>query len=404
MKTPNITKRGLIQTAAAGAALGLLPAAASADALGAVDLVGLPGPWVFREADTGEWLPATVPGTVHTDLLANGKIQDPFYRTNERDQQWIDKKDWDYATHVDLDAATLAHDHVELVFEGLDTYADVYVNDALVLSADNMFRTWTVDIKAHARAGANALRLRFRSPIQEGLKRLKALGYNPPATNDQSENGGLGNKKVSVFTRKAGYHYGWDWGPRFVTSGVWRPVKLRAWNAARIVDLHIVQDSLSADTAKLRAVFEIVSDTGGPAIVDIQSPTDPSIAARRAVTLKPGLNVVELPLTVANPKLWWSNGLGEAHLYRIAGRLSAGAASDTREATIGLRTLRIVQTPDAGGASFYVELNGVPVFMKGANYIPNDSFLPRVTTQVHERVVKSAVDTHMNMILSLIHI
>ena len=398
MKTPNITKRGLIQTAAAGAALGLLPAAASADALGAVDLVGLPGPWVFREADTGEWLPATVPGTVHTDLLANGKIQDPFYRTNERDQQWIDKKDWDYATHVDLDAATLAHDHVELVFEGLDTYADVYVNDALVLSADNMFRTWTVDIKAHARAGANTLRLRFRSPIQEGLKRLDALGYNPPATNDQSENGGLGNKKVSVFTRKAGYHYGWDWGPRFVTSGVWRPVKLRAWSAARIVDLHIVQDSLAADTAKLSAVFEILSDAGGPAIVDIQSPTDPSIAARQAVTLKPGLNVVELPLTVANPKLWWSNGLGEAHLYRLTGRLSAGAASDAREATIGLRTLRIVQTPDAGGASFYVELNGVPVFMKGANYIPNDSFLPRVTTQVLERVVKSAVDTHMNMI------
>jgi len=398
MKTPNITKRGLIQTAAAGAALGLIPAAASADALGAVDLVGLPGPWVFREADTGEWLPATVPGTVHTDLLANGKIQDPFYRTNERDQQWIDKKDWDYATHFDLDAATLAHDHLDLVFEGLDTYADVYVNDALVLSADNMFRIWTVDIKAHARAGANALRIRFRSPIQEGLKRLEALGYNPPATNDQSENGGLGNKKVSVFTRKAGYHYGWDWGPRFVTSGIWRPVKLRAWNAARIVDLHIVQDSLSADMAKLRAVFEIVSDAGGPAIVDIQSPTDPSLAARQAVTLKPGLNLVELPLTVANPKLWWSNGLGEAHLYRLAGRLTAGAASDTREATIGLRTLRIVQTPDAGGASFYVELNEVPVFMKGANYIPNDSFLPRVTTQVHERVVKSAVDTHMNMI------
>lgn len=387
MKTPNINRRRLVQTAAAGAALGLMPAVV-ARAAGAP---ALSGGWRFREADTGDWLPATVPGTVHTDLLANGKIADPFYRTNERDQQWIDKKDWEYATRFDLDAAALAHDHLELVFEGLDTYAEVYVNDAPVLSADNMFRTWTADIKAHAKAGPNALRIRFRSPIQEGLKQLAALGYNPPATNDQSENGGLGDKKVSVFTRKAGYHYGWDWGPRFVTSGIWRPVRLRAWNAARISDLHIVQDSLTADEAKLTAVFEIIADATGPAVVDLGD-------AKQAVTLKPGVNVVELPVTIARPKLWWSNGLGEAHLYHLTGRLTAGAAADTREVAIGLRTLRVVQAPDADGASFYVELNGVPVFMKGASYIPNDSFLPRVTTEVYERVVKSAVDTHMNMI------
>jgi beta-mannosidase len=384
MKTPKIDRRRLVQTAAA---LGFLPAAAAR----AAEAPALSAGWTFREVDTGDWLPATVPGTVHTDLLANGKIQDPFYRTNERDQQWIDRKDWEYATRFDLDAAALAHGHLELVFEGLDTYAEVYVNGAPVLSADNMFRTWTVDIKAHARPGANALRIVFRSPIQEGLKRLAALGYNPPATNDQSENGGLGDKKVSVFTRKAGYHYGWDWGPRFVTSGIWRPVRLRAWSTARIGDLHVVQDSLTRDEAKLRAVFEIMADAGGPAMVDIGE-------AKQAVTLKPGLNVVELPLTIAKPRLWWSNGLGEAHLYRLTGRLTAGAAGDTREVSVGLRTLRIVQTPDADGASFKVELNGVPVFMKGASYIPNDSFLPRVTTEVYERVVGSAVDTHMNMI------
>ena len=394
MKLPNITKRRLVQGVAVGAGLGLLPSLASARAT--TEAPSLSSGWTFREADTGDWLPATVPGTVHTDLLANRRIQDPFYRTNEHDQQWVDKKDWEYATHFDVDAATLAHSHIELVFEGLDTYADVYVNDVLVLNADNMFRIWTADIKPHAKAGANSLRIRFRSPIQEGLKQLAALGYNPPATNDQSENGELGDKRVSMFTRKAGYHYGWDWGPRFVTSGVWRPIRLRAWSGARLDDLHIVQDSVSADEAKLTARFEILSDAAGPAVVDIQGLG--GITAKQAVTLKPGLNVIELPVTVAKPKLWWSNGLGEAHLYSLTGRVVAGAAKDARQLRIGLRTIRVVQTPDADGTSFYVELNGVPVFMKGASYIPNDSFLPRVTTQVYERVVQSAVDTHMNML------
>ena len=394
MKLPNITKRRLVQGVAIGAGLGLLPSLAAARASG--EAPALSSGWTFREADTGEWLPATVPGTVHTDLLANGKIEDPFYRTNEHDQQWIDKKDWEYATHFDLDAAAFNQGFLELVFEGLDTYAEVYVNDASVLSVDNMFRTWTVNIKPQARLGANSLRIRFRSPIQEGLKQLAALGYNPPATNDQSENGGLGDKKVSMFTRKAGYHYGWDWGPRFVTSGIWRPVHLRAWSGARIDDLHIVQDSLSSDEAKLAARFEIMSDAGGAAMVDIQGAD--GITAKQAVTLKPGRNLIDLPVTVAKPKLWWSNGLGDAHLYTLTGRLVAGAATDVRTLRIGLRTVRVVQTPDADGASFYVELNGVPVFMKGASYIPNDSFLPRVTTEVYERVVQSAVDTHMNML------
>lgn len=395
---PQPTKRDILQATAAGAALSLLPANVHAQSARKPDGRVLSEGWTFREAGSGDWLPATVPGTVHTDLLANGKIEDPFYRTNERDQQWIDKKDWEYATSFDLDAATLNHDHVELVFEGLDTYADVYVNDKRVLQADNMFLTWTADIKPYARAGRNDLRILFRSPIKIGLKKLDALGYNPPATNDQSENGGLGDKKVSVFTRKAGYHYGWDWGPRFVTSGVWRPVRVRAWNTARIADLNIVQDSLTDAVANLTAVFEIVADAAGEASIELACPDDAHIGQRQTVHLEPGLNTLSLKFEVANPKRWWSNGLGEAHLYRFTGRLKAGDQVDQREVRTGLRTLRIVQKPDAEGASFYVELNGVPVFMKGANYIPNDSFLPRVTRETYARVVRSVVDTHMNII------
>ncbi|HKD23398.1 MAG TPA: glycoside hydrolase family 2 protein [Rhizomicrobium sp.] len=393
----NLTKRTLLQASAAGATLGLMPLRAET-AMPEPRERELSGHWRFREAGSGDWFPATVPGTVHTDLLANGKILDPFYRTNERDLQWIDKKDWEYEIAFDIDAATLAHDHIELCFSGLDTYADVYLNDALILAADNMFRRWTNDIKAHAKTGRNMLRVLLHSPVQEGLKRLDALGYDPPAVDDWSEIGGLGNKKISMLTRKAGYHYGWDWGPRFVTSGIWRPVRLRAWNAARIADLHIVQNSVSADRADLTAVFEILSDGAVPAAVDLHCSNDATVNARTQIQLEPGTNVVELHFIIDKPKLWWTNGLGDAHLYDFVGQLATARAGDRREVHTGLRTLKIMQKPDDDGTSFAVELNGVPVFMKGANYIPNDNFLPRVTRAVYERVVRSAVDTNMNML------
>ena len=355
--------------------------------------------WTFRQADSDAWLPATVPGTVHTDLLANHKIEDPFYRTNEHDQQWIDKKDWEYRTRFDIDPQTFARQHIELFFEGLDTYADVYVNEVLVLQADNMFRTWTANIKDHVIPGDNALRILFRSPITEGLKLLTALGYNPPATNDQSENGGMGDKRVSPFTRKAGYHYGWDWGPRFVTSGVWRPIHLRAWDTARIDNVQIVQTSVTPDSAALTAHVDIVATAAGKVTLSLTSPTDSAIKAMVDVDVQPGITTAHLTFTIAKPKLWWSNGLGDAFLYSLVTHLSAGPLLlDTCETRTGIRTLKIVQTPDAQGSSFYVELNGVPVFMKGANYIPNDSFLTRVTHEVYDKVIGSAVATHMNMI------
>jgi len=394
-------KRDLLKGAVASAALALAeapPRLSKAASSGGPQDRELKLDWQFRQVDASSWLPATVPGTVHTDLLAAGKIPDPFYRMNERDLQWIDKIGWEYRTTLDLDAEVLAHDHIELECLGLDTYAEVYFNEVRVLSADNMFRTWTIDIKAQARVGANTLGIVFRSPVLEGLKRLDALGYDLPAVVDWSQIGGLGDKAVGMFTRKAGYHYGWDWGPRFVTSGIWRPIRLRAWSGARIADLHIAQDRVSKDEAALTAVFEIVSDVAAAAVVDIKSPTDGAVAARQQVQIKPGLNRVEVPVTVTKPRLWWSNGLGEPFLYEFSGRLVTGQASDARTVTTGLRSLKIVQRPDAGGTSFYVELNEVPVFMKGANYIPNDSFLPRVTTAVYERVVRSAVDSHMNML------
>ena len=194
-----------------------------------------------------------MPGCVHTDLLNNKLIEDPFYRDNERRLQWIGKTDWEYQTTFNVTPEILARNNIELVFEGLDTYANVSLNGEALLNADNMFRTWRADCKRLLKAGANILRIRFRSPINEVLPLMAKMDYQLPAGNDQGE-------KTSPHTRKAPYQYGWDWGPRFVTSGVWRPVSLEAWDKARVNDLQILQKKISVGgPASLAAVIEVES-------------------------------------------------------------------------------------------------------------------------------------------------
>jgi len=326
--------------------------------------------WSFRQADKKEWLPAVVPGCVHTDMLANGKIEDPFYRLNEHELQWIDKVDWEYKTKFAVDDETFARSFIVLDFKGLDTYADVYVNDSLVLSADNMFREWSVNIKSLARKGDNQLRILFRSPIIEGIKKYDANGYViPVSNNDLAEIGQVeGNKLVSVYTRKAGYHFGWDWGPRLVSS----------------------------KEATFTAVFEIDAMKASTATVSINS--DGVELAKTKVKLKEGVSIYSVDFKIDNPTLWWTNGLGDAHLYNISGKLTVDGYSTEKNERVGIRTLELVRDKDQNGTSFYFKLNGVPVFMKGANYIPNDVFPARVSHEMYQKVVHTAKISNFNML------
>ena len=352
--------------------------------------------WTFKACDEQEWLPAQVPGCIHTDLLRNGKIPDPFYGTNEHDLQWIDKKDWEYETSFEVSDELMSESHQELVFDGLDTYADVYVNGKVVLSADNMFRSWRIDLKDRLVSGSNQIRIVFRSPIQEDLPKLAKLGYALPATNDQSEVGELGEKKVSIFARKAPYHYGWDWGPRFVTSGIWRECRIEAWSEAVIRDLFIRQEEVTASTARLTVVVTAHADDliDGKLIV-----TAAGQQWESEVQLVPGRNNVELALDIKEPKLWWCRGLGDPNLYefhtafKIEQRTVAQASVRT-----GLRSVQLVRKSDQAGTSFYIELNGTPVFAKGANHIPNDSFLTEVTSERYRHEIASAAESNMNML------
>ena len=340
----------------------------------------------------GDWIPAAVPGCVHTDLLRAGKIPDPFAGTNEKALQWIEHADWEYRTTVEASPELLHHDHVEIVFHGLDTYAEVTVNGARALSADNMFRSWRADIKAHLKPGPNSVLVHFRSPIAAAKPAYDRLGYTLPAINDQAK------EMVSMFSRKAPYHYGWDWGPRFVTSGIWRPAVVEAWDVARLDDVQVFQRALDDAQARLEVAAVVTAARPGHAHLTI-AVAGGAVLAEADHMLQRGRNEVRLEGTIAHPERWWPAGLGAQRLYTIETALAVdGAPRGRRQTRIGLRTLEVVSRHDAGGKSFTVVVNGAPVFMKGANWIPSDSFVDRETTARRRALLGSAVAANMNMV------
>lgn len=356
--------------------------------------------WKFRQARLTNWYPATVPGVVHTDLLQNKIIEDPFFRLNERGLQWIDKEDWVYETCFTLAADMMRKENMELVFEGLDTYADVYLNDECILKANNMFRRWSIPVRQYIREENNILKVYFHSPVKIDVPKWDALPYQYPASNDQSENGGLFNKKISIFARKAGYHYGWAWGPRLVTSGIWRPVYIRAWSDLRINDVFIEQKEVGAGRAVIAGHVELDADKDMDGVlVTITDEATGRVLGEWQADLKRGTNRVTVDFVLHKPKLWWSNGLGEPFLYRFRTDIIAGGELlDSKTERVGIRSLKVVHQPDKDGHTFYIELNGRPVFAKGANYIPLDNFLPRVTPENYKRTILDAAGVNMNML------
>ncbi|MEJ2543073.1 MAG: hypothetical protein P8Y99_03310 [Calditrichaceae bacterium] len=354
--------------------------------------------WRFKQQDKNEWLSAQVPGCIHTDLLDNNFIDDPFFRTNERKLQWIDKVNWEYQTKFQVGPEVLKYKHNRMVFEGLDTYADVYLNSIKILGTENMFRTWMVDVNDILQS-KNYLRIVFRSPVNEDIPKYDALDYHLPAINDQSELGGLGDKRISVFARKAPYHYGWDWGPRFVTMGIWRPVYLESWDDAIIESVYYSQDEVDEITARISTVIEITSDCQKSVNLRIIDKNEDTCFADQQIFLEPGNQVITIPFEITKPKLWWCNGLGKQNLYTLNVEISEGNNTITSKNTkIGLRNIKVIREKDEQGRSFYFELNGKPVFAKGANYIPNDNFVTRVSSSKYEHIIRSAANANMNML------
>lgn len=353
--------------------------------------------WTFCQVGDTLWSDAKVPGTIHQDLLNHNRIPNPFYGMNEGAVQWVENEDWMYRTSFVVTEEQLNRDAAVLELDGLDTYADVFLNGALILRSDNMFVGHKVPVKSVLRKGENRLLIRFRSAVKEALPQWETNGFDYPADNDHS------SKRVSIYTRKAPYSYGWDWGIRLATCGIWRPVRLVFSDVARIEDYYVRQASVSASKADVDNRLEITNVTSQPVSallkVAYHYSANDTKEVQKQIELRPGENTVSLPVMIDNPHLWMPNGWGEPSLYKFTASVSVdGVEVASQERQVGLRSIRVVMEDDEHGKSFYFEVNGHPMFAKGANFIPDDALLPNVTTERYKRIFEDVKAANMNML------
>lgn len=345
--------------------------------------------WKFcRKGDT-MWLPAKVPGTVHTDLMANGIIPDPYLENHAGQLGWVETSDWEYRADFSLTDAEWNKPQADLTFKGLDTYAKVWVNNVLVLEADNMFRNWDVPVKSLLKKGSNQIRILFESSVNRGKKAALKLPYTLP-----------GDERV--FTRKAQYQYGWDWGPRLVTCGIWQPVILHFYGSAKLLHVRHTQHFTGKDTVRLD-FFVKVKCTGSRKNLllklDLDTPAGSSLSIVQSCRSSSDTSEIRLQYTLPKARLWWCNGLGLPFQYRFRIQLiRQGKSLDERYLSVGLRRIRLIEEADSSGTSFVIQLNDHPVFIRGANLIPADNFIPRVADEQYRHLVNRAREANMNML------
>ena len=350
------------------------------------------GDWQFRQAGAEEWLPAHVPGGVHTDLLAIGRIPDPFAGDNEKRVQWVAESDWEYRRGLTCSPEMVAEDQVWLVCDGLDTLATISLNGVRLGFAENMFRRYRWEVKRLLNEEEeNELVIRFASPLKfvEEKQAVRRL----PGSYEAIPGG--------PYLRKAPSQFGWDWGPQLPPIGIWKDIRLEGYSEARLDEVHLRQEHANGQVI---VSAQVMVEQWGEAPLQAMA----RLTAPDGVVLEAGAPVsagspTEIRILVDPPQLWWPNGYGEQPLYQVEVSLynsnsDKAAPLDQRKFQLGLRTIELRQKPDAWGRSFMFVVNGVPVFAKGSNWIPADSFPTRITDEQLEWLVRSAAETHQNML------
>jgi beta-mannosidase len=346
----------------------------------------LAGEWQFRQAGSDEWLPASVPGGVHTDLLRLGRIEDPFVGDEELRVQWVAQQDWDYRRTIFVDDDLLSRDRVQLVCDGLDTLASVSLNGNVIGVAENMFRPYRWDVRDALRAGENELLITFASPVVYAAAQNKIRPM--PDVNNPLPGG--------PYLRKAPSHFGWDWGPHLPPTGIWRDIRLEAYSIARLSDVAVRQHHDNGTVhLTLSASADLYSNEPLHLTVHLTSPHGEIQTVSTPLTA----GVATLALDVADPHLWWPNGYGSQPLYTFSVQLESGAELlDALDYRIGLRTIELRQEPDEWGTSFTFVVNGLPIFARGSNWIPADSFPTRISHAQLEHLLGSAANANHNMV------
>ncbi|NWG13013.1 MAG: glycoside hydrolase family 2 protein [Acidobacteria bacterium] len=359
-------------------------------------LIDLGGKWQFKATDQSEWLDARVPGTVHTDLIRYGKLEDPFYRDNELKAQWVEDREWEYRRSFQVSRGFLDHHRIFLECRGLDTIAEVRLNDTLVAGTANMFIEYEFDVKPLLREGRNELHIVFRS-IVSWIQRQKAADHKASVLCPQGHPDNDCRKGLLFFARKEASDFGWDWSPRTVTCGIWKPIRLAAYKSGRIADMSFRLGRLNHSEALLDVLTGIEQFGGGDLTLQVQIMLEDRIVAdaSRRVTDRQ----VRLSLLIRTPRLWWPNGWGQHPLYHVRGTLrDTKQIVHSRTYRIGFRTVELVREPDERGEHFGFRVNGHLIFCKGANWIPLDALPDRVTIEHVHSVLRAAVEANMNML------
>ena len=346
----------------------------------------LNGEWTFRQTGSEEWLPAQVPGGVHTDLLAAGRIPDPFAADNEKRVQWIAESDWEYRRTFAPSPELLANERIHLVCDGLDTLAEVRLNGRRLGKTDNMFRQYRWEIKASLFEGENELVIHFPSPVQY----MSAMQVQRPMRGVTQAIEG------APHLRKAPCQFGWDWGPILPPIGIWRGVYLKGQELGSLDTVHIQQAHTEGRASiKARLAVKRWRDIPLTARIILTQPDNKVLEAEVGVSGDHA--TIEIPIT--RPQLWWPNGYGDQPLYQVETLLLAeDQVLDRRSHQVGLRTIELRQEADEWGRSFTFVVNGVPIFAKGSNWIPADSFPTRLDDEHMEHLIRSAAASHQNML------
>ncbi|MEQ7007809.1 glycoside hydrolase family 2 protein [Actinopolymorpha sp. B17G11] len=330
-------------------------------------------------------VPASVPGCVHTDLLAAGLIPDPYLDRNEHELRWIGRTDWRYATTFDWQPG--GTDRVDLVCDGLDTVARIELNGSPVATTQNMHRSYRFDVGQHLRPGANELVVTFTS-AQAYAENLKDQLGDLPGPNSATP-------EPFNFIRKMACNFGWDWGPILVTAGIWKPIRLHSWQTARLAKVRPLV-TVEGGVGKVRAVVEVDrADVNAPLTL-----TAEVAGVRGRVDVAPGETSATVALEVPDPRLWWPHGHGDQPLYDLDVALAAGdgTALDSWSHRIGFRHVRLDTTPDETGSAFTIVVNGVPIFARGANWIPDDCFPSRIGPERYRARLQQAKDAHIDLL------
>ncbi len=339
--------------------------------------------WNLHDEKDSINLESVDPSDVHLALFSKGIIPDPFYGDNEKKLQWIGERNWVFSTRFDLPAGFETNRKLILTAEGLDTYATVLLNEREILKSGNMFRQWKADVTGILKKSGNNLEIRFVSPVSVNKAKEKESPVPLP--------------EVRGFTRKAAYQSGWDWGPRFVTMGVWKDLKIVARKYPEISDVYVRTLSVSKEKAVLITTTTVLSDKKDRYTVTIL--IDNLLHRSKEILLKAGTNTVNDTLIVKNPRLWWPAGMGKQPLYTIAAGIYDGEKLlDQKEVTTGIRKMELVNRKDDYGRSFYFRVNGKRLFARGANYIPQDNFLVRVDDSRYRKLLVTAQQSHINML------